>query len=272
MTSKTLTGAALILSLLMVTVVPVTVLSAESTGIEREREAAALAAASKQYILLRKGQWELENSIAYAHYSANQIYLQSFAILDPVFLTLGQFGVQQAKRDLFTYNLASRYGLLNNLQLDVNVPYVYRHDLITTTGSVAGGQPDTTLDRNSLGDVSLGVSYQPVSETEDRPGVIVTAAYKSVTGKSPFKIDPTTELPTGTGYQSVKAGVNAVKSIDPIVVFGGFAYAYKLPGRRAESDSDVPYGHNRYPQERKARRHGEPEHRARLCPFLQVRP
>ncbi len=228
MTRRALKRAALILLLLFS--LPATVFSEQAANAEREREAAALAAASKQYILLRKGQFEIENAITYSHYSANQIYLQSFAILDPVFLTLGQFGIQSSKRDIFIYNLASRYGIRENLQLDINLPYVYRHDLVTTSqGSAGSGQPDSTLDRNSMGDISAGLSYQPFSETDSRPGMIFTAAYKSSTGKSPFKIDPTTDVPTGTGYQSIKGGVNLIKSVDPIVVFGGFAYAYNMP-------------------------------------------
>jgi hypothetical protein len=236
MMRRALRGAALVL--LLVLLLPEVAFSEEAVSTEgekvaanadREKEAAALAAASKQYILLRRDQFEVENSIFYSHYSANQIYLQSFAILDPVFLTLGQFGIQSAKRDIFIYNLAGRYGILENLQLDVNLPYVYRHDLITTTGSGANGVPDTTLDRNSMGDISAGLSYQPISETDSRPGVILTMAYKSATGKSPFKIDPATDVPTGTGYQSIKGGVNLIKSVDPIVVFGGMAYAYNMP-------------------------------------------
>ena len=114
MTRRALKRAALILLLLFS--LPATVFSEQAANAERDREAAALAAASKQYILLKKGQFEIENAITYSHYSANQIYLQSFAILDPVFLTLGQFGIQSSKRDIFIYNLGGRYGIRDNLR------------------------------------------------------------------------------------------------------------------------------------------------------------
>ncbi len=215
--------------LLSLALVPGVAFPDEKTDAERDKEAAALTAASKQYILLKQGQYEVENSLSYAYYSANQIYLQSFAILDPVFLTLGEFGIQSARRSIFTYNLANRYGITNNLQFDLNVPFVYRHDLISILGTPSGSQPEQTINRAALGDVSAGLSYQPLSETDSRPGVVVSLAYKSTTGKSPFKGDPTRDLPTGTGYQSIRAGVNVIKSIDPVVVFGGLAYAYNLP-------------------------------------------
>jgi hypothetical protein len=96
MERKALRAAAIVLSLL--TLVPGLLFSEDKTDAERDKQAAvqaaALAAASKQYILLKRGQWEVENGISYAYYSANQIYLQSFALLDPVFLTLGEFGVK----------------------------------------------------------------------------------------------------------------------------------------------------------------------------------
>ncbi len=223
---KALMGAALAM-LLSLTLAPGWLFCQESvTEMDREKEAAALTAASKQYVLLKQGQWEVENDVSYAYYSTNQIYLQSFAILDPVFLTLGEFGVQSAKRSIFTYNLAGRYGITNNLQAEVDVPFVYRHDLLTVVGASA---PEQTLNRGDLGDVSAMVSYQPLSETDKWPGVVVSLAYKSTTGKTPFSGNATTNLPTGTGYQSVKGCVNVIKSIDPVVVFGAFGYAYNLP-------------------------------------------
>lgn len=226
MERKALMGAALFLSLL--TLVPGMLFSQDKTDVEREKETAALTAASKQYILLKCRQWEMENSISYAYYSANQIYLQSFAILDPVFLTLGEFGVKSARRNIVTYNFANRYGLTDNLQVELNAPFVYRHDTLSVLGSVSTSQSEETLNKAGLGDVSVGFSYQPLSETDRRPGVIVSLAYKSDTGKSPYKINTSTQLPTGTGYQSIKGGVSVIKSVDPVVVFGGFSYAYNF--------------------------------------------
>jgi hypothetical protein len=228
MKRKTLRGAAL--ALLLCALVPAVVCSEERSNVERQKEAAALIAGAKHYVLLKQGQWEAENSVAYSYYSANQIYLQSFAILDPVFLTLGQFGIESARRHIFTYNLASRYGITDNLQIDTNIPYVYRHDRISVTGSTSSSsQSERTLNKSGLGDISFGLSYQPIAETNEKPGLILNLAYKSETGKSPFDItDTSKELPTGTGYSSIKGGVNVIKSIDPVVVFGGVAYALNM--------------------------------------------
>ncbi|OPY70908.1 MAG: hypothetical protein A4E57_00223 [Syntrophorhabdaceae bacterium PtaU1.Bin034] len=224
MKRKALMGAALAL---LLTLVPEIVFSEAKTEMERQKEAAALIAASKQYVLLKRNQWEIENSLSYSYYSANQIYLQSFAILDPVFLTLGEFGIESARRHIFTYNLASRYGITRNLQMDVNFPFVYRHDLITIVGS-SSSDSERTLNKAALGDISFGLSYQPIAETASAPGLVLNLAFKSESGKSPFNIDPKKELPTGTGYPSIKGGVNLIKSIDPVVVFGGVSYALNM--------------------------------------------
>jgi hypothetical protein len=194
---------------------------------EEDKKLEALIGA-KQYILLKGGKFELENSAAYSYYSANQIYLQSFAILDPVFLTLGQFGIETARRHIFTYTLSGRWGITDNFQIDVNAPFIYRHDRISIIGARAGENPERTLDKAGIGDISAGISWQPIAEGPGYPAVLLNASYKSKTGKSPFEIDPREALPTGTGYESAKIGFNLVKSVDPVVVFGGAAYAFNL--------------------------------------------
>ncbi len=193
----------------------------------RQEEARrALTRLEKDYVLLNKGKFELEYTFSFTYYSANQIYLESFAILDPVFLTLGKFGVESAKRHIFVNTIALRYGILDNLQIDLNVPFVYRYDRVIRQGT--GGQ-EQTMDRAGIGDVSLNLSFQPIRETKSRPAIILNFGYKSKTGKSPYEIDPKNDVPTGTGYQSLRFSLSWVKSIDPVVVYGSMGYMYNMP-------------------------------------------
>ncbi|WP_456393372.1 transporter [Persephonella sp.] len=179
------------------------------------------------YVLLKEGQFEIENSFGYIYYSANQIYLSSFAILDPIFLTLGEFGVENVRRHIFQYNLALRYGLVDFIQLEVNLPFIYRHERYSIIGT---GGSEKTADDYGIGDMSLAVSIQPLKEKKSSPAVVLSFAFKTKTGKSPFKVDnPEKVLPTGSGYYAVKGGINLLKSIDPVVVFGGIAYSYNMP-------------------------------------------
>ncbi|WP_456465108.1 transporter [Persephonella sp.] len=180
----------------------------------------------RDYVLLKKKQIEIENTFNYTYYSANQIYLNSFAILNPVFLTLGRFGIERARRHIFIDNISLRYGLLNNLQIETTFPFIYRYELLT----VAETGVETRKEKIGIGDISFAVSFQPIRETARMPAVITNLTYKSKTGKSPFKLDdPKKDLPTGSGYESVKFGVSLVKSLDPVVVFGGMSYSYNIP-------------------------------------------
>lgn len=191
----------------------------------QEEAKKALTRLEKDYILLKNKQVEIEYTFSFTYYSANQIYLESFAILDPVFLTLGRFGIERARRHIFVNSIAFRLGIMDNLQFDVNVPYVYRYDRISR------GQQgnEETLERGDLGDISVNLSIQPIRETKSRPAIVLNFGYKFKTGKSPYRIDPNKDVPTGTGYRSAKFSVSWVKSVDPVVVFGSLGYTYNFP-------------------------------------------
>lgn len=178
----------------------------------------------RDYILLKKSVLEIDTDISYVYYSANQIFLESFAILDPVFLTLGKFDIERFRRHILTYALTFRYGITNNIELDVAVPVIYRFERKSITN-----KPDETNNVLGLGDATISLSYQPVRETYKRPAIITFLAVKTKTGKSPYELeDPKKDLPTGSGYYSIRAGFNLTKTIDPVVVFGGINYAYNM--------------------------------------------
>ncbi|NPA82597.1 MAG: transporter [Epsilonproteobacteria bacterium] len=178
----------------------------------------------RDYILLKKGAIEFENNFQFSYNSANQIFLDSFAILDPVFLTLGQFGIESIKRQIISDIVTVRYGITDYLQAELAVPFIYRHD---QRAKVEVNKEDL-VDDAGLGDIAFSLSDQIYRETAKRPALIVNLSFKSKTGKSPYDIDLKNELPLGTGYYSIKAGVNFIKNIDPTVVFGGVAYAYNM--------------------------------------------
>ncbi len=184
----------------------------------------------RDYVLLKKGTFEFENDFQFTYNSSNQIFLDSFAILDPVFLTLGQFGIESIKRQIIGDVLLLRYGVTDFLQAEFAVPLIYRHD---QRAKVESNKEDL-IDEWGLGDITFTVSDQIYRETLNRPAVILNLSFKSKTGQGPYEIDPKDELPLGTGYYSLKAGVNLIKSIDPSVVFGGLSYSYNV-----DQDVDV---------------------------------
>ncbi|WP_457644381.1 transporter [Persephonella sp.] len=183
----------------------------------------------RDYVLLQKNKLEVESSFSYVYYSANQIYLSSFAILDPVFLTLGEFGIKNARRHIFQYNISLRYGILRNLQFELSIPFVYRNERTSVIGTSTTGEKENISEERGFGDLSLSFSYQPIRETGTRPALITFLAFKTKTGKSPFDLDdPEKDLPTGSGYYAIRGGINLTKTIDPVVVFGGISYSYNM--------------------------------------------
>lgn len=189
---------------------------------------AVLTQFERDYVLLKKGQKEFENALSFSYSSAKQIYLESFAILDPVFLALGQFGIENIKRHTFSDTFSIRYGISDNVQAEIGVPLLYRYDRYSKVGT-GEGEGDSHSESGGVGDVSISLSYQPIRETDTNPALIANLSFKFKNGKSPFNIDQySDDLPLGSGYYAIKAGFNLVKTIDPVVVFGGISYSYNI--------------------------------------------
>ncbi len=178
----------------------------------------------RDYILLKKGKFEFEESFSYIYYTSNQVFLESFAILDPIFLTLGRFGIERIRRHILVNMFTLRYGLTDNLQVDLAIPIVYRYE----EGAVAETGDERSAERFGLGDIAIGFSFQPIRESHRRPAVVLSLVFKTRTGKGPFDVDPENDVPTGSGYYAIKGGINLLKSIDPVVIFGGLAYSYNM--------------------------------------------
>lgn len=196
-----------------------------------EQPSDVLSLFQRDYVLLKRNQIEIENNLSYIYYSSNKIYLNSFAILDPLFLTLGRFGIENTRRHIFNYILALRWGLIDNVQAEINIPYIYRHERFSKIGSTDSQIPsENVLDDYGIGDISFALSFQPIRETGKLPAVIFAFAYKTKSGKSPYDInDFEKEAPTGSGYYAFRFGINLLKSIDPVALFGGLAYSYNQP-------------------------------------------
>ena len=99
-------------------------------------------------------------------------------------------------------------GVMDNLTLGVRLPLVYKY------------QTSSKLDATSVGDVSVNLSWQPFPY---KPGAMSTTLFASLslpTGDSPYDIDSSKRLSTGSGTYALGAGVSVSKVLDPIVLFG----------------------------------------------------
>ncbi len=191
-------------------------------------------------ILLPRGRIVIAPSISHTHFSRNVISISGFTIFEA--LVIGRIEVKEIRRDIITGKLTLRYGLLNRLQWDFDLPYQYRRDReINPEGASTGGGEERVriIDGASLGDVQSGfVLHAGRALGWD---LMLNTKVKTRSGKDPYHLateligDPaqgqvpaTSEVPTGTGHYGVSFGISVVKATDPVVFFGSLNYFVNL--------------------------------------------
>lgn len=184
----------------------------------------------KGSVLIPKGKLQIEPSTTYAHFSSNRINIDGFTIYDVV--TIGEISTDTIKRDILMQNLAFKYGLLHNFQVDVRIPYRYEFDRITNSSS-----SESTRSTNGLGDISMSVSRQIGWDNGFWPDVIGNISIKTNSGKSSYN----RAIGLGTGHWAITGGLVATKASDPAFVFGSVNYSYSIP-REFENFGEVKPG------------------------------
>lgn len=171
-------------------------------------------------LLLPRGTWQFEPSLTYAHTSANRIVISGFTVL-PV-LIIGSISVDSVKRDIMIQTNTLRYGLFNDVQVEVKVPYRYQYERITTADNI-----ETADDLSGLGDIEAGLYHQFAFEKGWVPDMIAGVSVKSDTAdKSPY--DNPGDIGLGTGHWAAKASLVWVKSSDPAIIYGGLNYTWNM--------------------------------------------
>lgn len=182
----------------------------------------------------------IEPSITYSRSDRSQIILNGFLALDAIFL--GNISVDEVESDIITADVTGRMGIGDDLQVDVNVPYIYRQSNFISGGAGGGStsQIEKMVSSDHLGDISFGANYRVINETENVPDVVVNLRGRAPTGKHPFGIEVNEvegsggnlsvpdELPTGNGVWQMSGGVSILKTIDPALLFASFDYFYNF--------------------------------------------
>ncbi|SPL70074.1 putative pilus system protein FilC [Acinetobacter stercoris] len=168
----------------------------------------------RQYSLIKKGEISTYYDLDYSYYNDVQIN----AAVDQG--ALYQLRVDEDANHTLTNTFTVQYGLLDNLTLTASVPFIAKSD----------SQKDTTT--AGLGDVGLGVRWEPFPLKAGRLPLILFGNFSSKTGDSPYEINPVTDLSTGKGYYSVGVGASTRKYIDPVVLFASVSgnYGFKESG------------------------------------------
>jgi hypothetical protein len=179
-------------------------------------------------LLLPSGTLEVETSASYYDASSDAISIEGFSIL-PV-LVVGDIVSDRVRRQVTLSNVTSRLGLPWNFQLDIRTPYGYEQ-----VRTVTADNKETSQHALGLGDVQVGLSRQIAKEHRAIPDLLASVSFKTKTGKDPFALG-NNEIALGTGFYDIQGRITAVKSSDPMVLFGSLSYAYNVPAGKMIPD------------------------------------
>lgn len=183
----------------------------------------------------------IDLGFGYTHFDNARINLDGFLALDAIFL--GTINIDRVKADIFTIDPVLRFGLNDDLFFNADIPYFFRVSNFQSggAGGSASGLVEKTVRQNGFGDASIGANYRLRHETKNWPDLVVNARVKFPTGKHPYGIEfvevegsdgnllvPET-LSTGTGVYGASIGLSALKTLDPMVLFGNVTYFHNFP-------------------------------------------
>lgn len=147
-----------------------------------------------------------------------------------------------------------RYGLIDDLELDISVPFTFQELELDTRSSLisVGGVGFARQDGSGLGDVSGSLRWGALHEDGLVPETTLSLNVKSDTGhegrgltsvlgpsvgSNLLIVDPS----LGTGFWNIGGSVSLVKTVDPVVLFGSLGYNAVLEDGRIDPGDQIPY-------------------------------
>lgn len=173
---------------------------------KQEREKEVLEAVSRDYSLDPKHTLNIDYSLNYSY--------QPIERYDTV-----QVALDRISDHSVTHTITTSYSVLDNLAVNFSIPFKYEYQKMGT---------DDELDERDIGDMSAGLSFQPI---KSQPGDIrntISFSAALPTGKSPYKTISGTELSTGNGIYAFTLAANFTKQVDPVVLFWNVGYTYNM--------------------------------------------
>ena len=139
---------------------------------------------------------------------------------DPAETITDQRILERRADHTLTHTITTTYSILDNLSVHNGLPFVYRYTQMGT---------DNELDQTDIGDISLGVGYQPYRAKSGQ--IRTTLGLNAIlpTGRSPYKINPEEELSTGDGVYAGTFSASFSKELDPVVAFWNIGYSHSFP-------------------------------------------
>jgi hypothetical protein len=232
----------------------------EVVGTSKERASRYLAERDilerRGTVLLPGGQLVVETGLEYINSERNRIEILGFALLPAIII--GRIDAVEVERDVFRGFLNARYGITDYLQVEANVPYLYRED--REVRGATGVELTNAFYSDGLGDVDLALFGQVLRGDGWLPDTVLSMRVRAPTGEDPFEIDRDVngrplEVPLGFGHWGVQPGVTFSTAVDPAVLFASFSYQWNLerddeplgevkPGNVFEHDLGVAFALN----------------------------
>ena len=195
-------------------------------------------------VLTPRGRLVFTPSLDYVRSSSNRLVFRGVEIVPGI--QLGVIEANDADRDSAVATVAMRYGLTSRLEVEARIPYVYRHDRITTLAQRDETINRTTeLDGQQIGDVEISARYQLNDVRPGRPIFVANARIKPPTGLGPYDVGydefgVATSLATGSGFWAVEGGLTMLYPSDPAVIFASISYLHNLS---RDIDKDIGGAH-----------------------------
>lgn len=193
-------------------------------------------------VITRKGQLTAEFGAEYARADRNQAIFRGIELVESVLV--GVFNISESRQDIMTLAGSLRYGITNNAEIGVRVPFVHRsNNLISAPiGQANQSEMSTSAQGTGLGDIELSARYQIATAHNGWPYLIGNIQVVAPTGSSPFNVPRRTtgeelKAATGSGFWGVSPSITAILPTDPAVLFGTIGYTKNF-GR----SFDMPIG------------------------------
>ncbi|HHL19684.1 MAG TPA: transporter [Thiothrix sp.] len=166
--------------------------------------------------------------------TGNQLYVDGFSLL-PIFVA-GNIESQDIVRTGHTLSLFVSRSLAANSQISLSIPYRQESEELTNDE----GQT-TTQTRKSvrgLGDIRLTYSKQLFKHNHRLPNLVGDATWKTTTGKDSY--ENTEKLGLGSGFNSLRTGIRAMKQDDPAFLYAGVGYTWNFKDKKSTIGSIKP--------------------------------
>ena len=167
--------------------------AAPTVGEPRPTPTAEEIALRDQAVLLKRGATTLDLGVAYVHSETAPLP-----------------GVRIEERSAAA-TAALRYGLLNDMQVTLRLPYVWRRTSAFADASLSGTTQPSVASDDFTGDASASLLFAVLRERSGWPNIILSL--DGVFG-------------TGPGDKGIGGGIVLSKSYDPAVLFAGLNYLH----------------------------------------------